>query len=82
MKFTDGQWLHQIGVTASYAAQTTEAVRERDELVLFVNAIAPHAPRPGSLVTDRIITDENHRFNFRLEKRSRSRARPSPGVGV
>ena len=31
MKFTDGQWLHQIGVTASYAAQTTEAVRERDE---------------------------------------------------
>jgi hypothetical protein len=49
MKFTDGQWLHQIGVTASYAAQSTEAVRERDELVLFVNAIAPHAPRLGSL---------------------------------
>ena len=49
MKFTDGLWLPQSGFSSFYAAQSTEAVRERDELVLFVNAIAPHAPRPGSL---------------------------------
>jgi hypothetical protein len=49
MKFTDDQWLHQSDVTAFYAAQSTEAVREGEELVLFVNAIAPYAPRLGRL---------------------------------
>jgi alpha-D-xyloside xylohydrolase len=35
MKFTDGLWLHQPGVTAHYAAQAYEAVRDGDDLVVY-----------------------------------------------
>ena len=35
MKFTDGQWLLQPGVTAHYAAETYEVVSEPDRLVVF-----------------------------------------------
>ena len=35
MKFTDGLWLHQPGVTALYAAETYEAARDGDDLVVY-----------------------------------------------
>jgi alpha-D-xyloside xylohydrolase len=38
MKFTDGLWLHQPGVTARYAAEAYEAIREGDDLVVFATS--------------------------------------------
>jgi len=35
MKFTDGLWLHQPGVTAHYAAEAYEAAREGDDLIVY-----------------------------------------------
>ena len=35
MKFTDGLWLHQPGVTAHYAAEAYEAARDGDALIVY-----------------------------------------------
>ena len=35
MKFTDGLWLHQPGVTAHYAAEAYEAARDGDDLIVY-----------------------------------------------
>lgn len=35
MKFTDGLWLHQPGVTAHYAAEAYEAFRDGDDLIVY-----------------------------------------------
>ena len=35
MKFTDGLWLHQPGITAHYAAEAYEAVRDGNDLIIY-----------------------------------------------
>lgn len=70
MKFTDGLWLLQPGVSTCYAAEAYEAVRDGDDLVIYAaTQLIRHRAQTlqGPLLTVRLSTPMSGVIKVRIE---------------